>query len=33
MFPAEKDIGRYTYPDYVERYDPASSWEYGTPRK
>lgn len=31
QFPRDKDIGRYTYPDYVERYDAEHSWEYGTP--
>lgn len=29
QFPRDKDMGRYTYPDYVERYDADNSWEYG----
>jgi L-ascorbate 6-phosphate lactonase len=33
MYPQQKDIGRYTYPDYVERYDSEYSWEYGKPRE
>lgn len=33
MYPAQKDMGRYTYPDFVERYDSECSWEYGTPKK
>ena len=32
QYPQDKDIGRYTYPDYLERYDAEHSWEYGTPR-
>jgi len=33
IFPEQKNIGRYVYPDYFDRYDPEHSWEYGTPRK
>jgi len=33
IYPAEKDIGRYSYPDCVERYEPDYSWEYGKPRE
>jgi L-ascorbate 6-phosphate lactonase len=33
QFPRDKDIGRYMYPDYVERYDAEHSWEYGKPQE
>ncbi len=33
VYPRDKDMGRYTYPDYVERYRAAVSWEYGNPEE
>lgn len=33
LFPRDKEMGRYTYPDYLERYDPEGSWEYGIPKE
>lgn len=31
VYPNDKDIGRYKYPDCRERYRPEYSWEYGKP--
>ena len=33
VFPRDKDIGRYIYPDSRENYRPECSWEYGGPAR
>lgn len=33
VYPDDKNIGRYKYPDYAELYRPEYSWEYGSPSK
>jgi len=33
IYPDDKDIGRYRYPDYAETYRPEYSWEYGAPAR
>jgi len=33
VYPDDKDIGRYKYPDYAEMYRPEMSWEYGAPSR
>jgi L-ascorbate 6-phosphate lactonase len=33
VYPDDKDIGRYKYPDYAEMYQPEMSWEYGAPSR
>ena len=33
VYPQDKDIGRYEYPDFRENYRPDYSWEYGKPAR
>jgi L-ascorbate 6-phosphate lactonase len=33
MYPRDRDIGRYRYPDWREFYRPEESWEYGKPAR
>jgi L-ascorbate 6-phosphate lactonase len=33
VYPDDREIGRYKYPDYAELYRPDFSWEYGAPSR
>ena len=33
VYPQDKDMGRYEYPDFRENYRPDYSWEYGKPAR